>query len=179
MLDETTTPEGRDEVREQMTKVQYMEELQKLFIAKGKGFKFKNGSEIVAVNAKEITIQAFRTVKGKKTAGAKQTIAWSRFYGKTENVGYMNQMLNSLVRKGRDTLRTPSLTWSKQMLGAALTLNLLYTEVEGAAEFAPVLVKEAVAGFEDCAKWAKRWFPEMKIETEEEAEEKAEAKEEE
>ncbi len=179
MLDETTTPEGRDEVREQMTKVQYMEELQKLFIAKGKGFRFRNGSEIVAVNAKEITIQAFRTVKGKKVAGSKQAIAWSRFYGKTENVGYMNQMLNSLVRKGRDTLRTPPLTWSKQMLGAALTLNLLYTEVEGAAEFAPVLVKEAVAGFEDCAKWAKRWFPEMKIETEEEAEEKAEAKEEE
>lgn len=166
LLDETTTPEGRDEVRSQMTKVQYMQELQKLFIAKSKGFKFKDGTEVAAVDAKAITLQRVRTVKGRKVAERPQTIDWSRFYGKKENVGYMNQLLNRLVRKGRDTLRTGPLPWSRQMLGAALTLQLLYTEVEGAAEFAPVFVKEAVAGFEDCAKWAQKWFPDVKAEEE-------------
>ncbi len=166
LLDETTTPEGRDEVRSQMTKVQYMQELQKLFIAKAKGFKFKDGTEVAAVDAKAITLQRVRTVKGKKVAERPQKIDWSRFYGKKDNVGYMNQLLNRLVRKGRDTLRTGPLPWSKQMLGAALTLQLLYTEVEGAAEFAPVFVKEAVAGFEDCAKWAQKWFPDVKAEEE-------------
>lgn len=166
LLDETTTPEGRDEVRAQMTKVQYMQELQKLFIAKAKGFKFKDGTEVAAVDAKAITLQRVRTVKGKKVADRPQRIDWNRFYGKKDNVGYMNQLLNRLVRKGRDTLRTGPLPWSKQMLGAALTLQLLYTEVEGAAEFAPVFVKEAVAGFEDCAKWAQKWFPDVKVEAE-------------
>lgn len=166
LLDETTTPEGRDEVRAQMTKVQYMQELQKLFIAKAKGFKFKDGTEVAAVDAKAITLQRVRTVKGKKVADRPQRIDWNRFYGKKDNVGYMNQLLNRLVRKGRDTLRTGPLPWSKQMLGAALTLQLLYTEVEGASEFAPVFVKEAVAGFEDCAKWAQKWFPDVKVEAE-------------
>ncbi len=166
LLDETTTPEGRDEVRAQMTKVQYMQELQKLFIAKAKGFKFKDGTEVAAVDAKAITLQRVRTVKGKKVAERPQRIDWNRFYGKKDNVGYMNQLLNRLVRKGRDTLRTGPLPWSKQMLGAALTLQLLYTEVEGASEFAPVFVKEAVAGFEDCAKWAQKWFPDVKVEAE-------------
>lgn len=166
LLDDTETPEGREEVRAQMTKVQYMQELQKLFIQKAKGFKFKDGTEVVAVDPKAITLQRTRTVKGKKVAERAQKIDWSRFYGKKENVGYMNQLLNRLVRKGRDTLRTGPLPWSKQMLGAALTLQLLYTEVEGAAEFAPVFVKEAVAGFEDCAKWAQKWFPDVKVEVE-------------
>lgn len=166
LLDDAETPEGRDEVRAQMAKVQYMQELQKLFIAKAKGFKFKDGAEVVAVDAKAITLQRTRTVKGKKVAERAQKIDWNRFYGKKENVGYMNQLLNRLVRKGRDTLRTPSLAWSKQMLGAALTLQLLYAEVEGADKFAPVFVKEAVAGFEDCAKWAQKWFPDVKVEVE-------------
>ncbi len=166
LLDDTETPEGREEVRSQMTKVQYMQELQKLFIAKAKGFRFKDGTEVAAVDAKSITLQRVRTVKGKKVADRPQRIDWNRFYGKKDNVGYMNQLLNRLVRKGRDTLRTGPLPWSKQMLGAALTLQLLYTEVEGAAEFAPVFVKEAVAGFEDCAKWAQKWFPDVKVEAE-------------
>lgn len=166
LLDDTETPEGREEVRAQMTKVQYMQELQKLFIQKAKGFRFKDGTEVVAVDPKAITLQHVRTVKGKKIPERAQKIDWSRFYGKKENVGYMNQLLNRLVRKGRDTLRTGPLPWSKQMLGAALTLQLLYTEVEGAAEFAPVFVKEAVAGFEDCAKWAQKWFPDVKVEVE-------------
>ena len=148
-----------------MTKVQYMQELQKLFIQKAKGFRFKDGTEVVAVDPKAITLQHVRTVKGKKIPERAQKIDWSRFYGKKENVGYMNQLLNRLVRKGRDTLRTGPLPWSKQMLGAALTLQLLYTEVEGAAEFAPVFVKEAVAGFEDCAKWASHENVQATIET--------------
>ncbi|MGN0847068.1 MAG: protein kinase [Kiritimatiellia bacterium] len=166
LLEDTTTPEGKDEVRSQMTKVQYMQELQRLFIAKAKGFRFKDGAEVSAVDPKTITIQAYTTKKGKRIAGRAQKIEWRRFYGKKDNVGYMNQLLNELVLKGRDRLHTGPLPWSKQMLGAALTLQLLYTEVEGAAEVAPVYVKKAAKEFEECAKWAQKWFPDVKLEVE-------------
>ena len=45
----------------------------------------------------------------------------------------------------------------------ALTLQLLYSEVEGAAEFAPTLVQKAAADFEQSRKWAKRMFPDIDV----------------
>ena len=78
----------------------------------------------------------------------------------------MSQLINSLALQGRDTLHTPPLPWSRQMLGAALTLQLLYTEAKGAADFAPVLVKKAAKEFEDCQKWVKKWWPDLDLEAE-------------
>ena len=92
-----------------------------------------------------------------------QKIEWTRFFGKKEYVGYMNQMINQLVMNGRETVKTSARAWSEQMFGAALTLQLLYSEVEGAAEFAPTLVKKAAADFEPSRKWAKKMFPEIDV----------------
>ena len=49
------------------------------------------------------------------------------------------------------------------MLGAALTLQLLYSEEKGVDKFIPVLVKRAVKGFEPCRKWAVKWFPDVDL----------------
>ncbi len=162
-----TTREGKDEVDSQMDKVKCMQELHKLFIAKAKGFKFRDGAEVVAVDGKEITIQAFKKDRrGKSVAGRKQTTEWRRFYGKKDSVGYMNQLLNHFVLKGRETLRTNLKSWSGQMLGAALTLQIFYAEVEGVDKVIPVYVKNAVKEFENCAEMAKKWFPDVKLEDE-------------
>ena len=168
LLDDTTTPEGKDEVRSQITKVQYMQELQKLFVAKGKGFQFNKGmAEITDVDMKSITITQFRKdKKGRKTADRPQKISWNRFYAKEENINYLGQMVSQLVFRGKDKLRTPPLAWSKQMLGAALTLQLLVVENKDAQGFVPTLVKKAVSEFEDCTKWAKKWFPDVNLEAE-------------
>ena len=175
---ETTTPEGREEVRSQIYKVECMQALHKAFIDGlgkfckegekdlAKRFKFRDESVVLSVDEKGMTLQPVKYVKGKKTQDRAQTIEWRRLYGKPENVGYMNQLINSLVLRGRDNLHTPPLQWSRQMFGAALTLQLLFSEVKGAAEFAPVLVKKAAHEFEDCQKWAKKWYPDLDLEAE-------------
>ena len=169
LLDDTTTPEGKEEVRSQITKVQYMQELQKLFVTKGKGFQFNKGmAEITDIDMKSITITHYRKdKKGRKSAADRpQKIFWNRFYGKEENINYLGQMVSQLVFRGKDKLRTPPLAWSKQMLGAALTLQLIVAENKDAQGFVPTLVKKAVSEFEDCAKWAKKWFPDVNLEAE-------------
>ena len=170
-MGEMTTFEGKDAMRTQLKKVECMKALHKLFIAKAKGFQFKdvkNPRIVTAVvtdaDASSITIQNQRQVRGKAVPdGDPKKLDWKRFFGKQEYVGFMNQMINQLVMNGRETLRTSARPWSEQMFGAALTLQLLYSEVEGAAEFAPTLVQKAAADFEQSRKWAKRMFPDVDV----------------
>ena len=91
---------------------------------------------------------------------------WVRFYGLREKdyLGYMNQFINELVIKGRETTKIGPLEWSEHMLGAALTLQCLYGEEKGVDKFIPVLVKKAVKEFEPCRKWAVKWFPDVELE---------------
>ena len=168
VMGEMTTLEGKDAMRTQQKKVDCMKALHQLFISKAKGFQFKSGRAVTATvadaDAKSITIQGLRTVRGKSVAdGDPKKLDWTRFFGKKEYVGYMNQLINQLVMNGRETIKTSARAWSEQMFGAALALQLLYSEVEGAAEFAPTLVKKAAADFEPSRKWAKKMFPEIDV----------------
>ena len=158
-----TTLEGKETLRTQLKKVECMEALHKQLIDKAKGFKFRDGHVVIAVDKDALTIQRQRQGRGKPIKDEPQKIAWTRFYGKTEYVGYMDQLLDSLVMKGRETLRTSALRWSEQMFGAALTLQILYSEVQGAPEFAPKFVQKAAEDFEQSRKWAKRMFPEIDV----------------
>ena len=167
-MGEMTTLEGKDAMRTQQKKVDCMKALHQLFISKAKGFQFKNGravtATVTAADAKSITIQDQRMTRGQAVpVGDPKKLDWTRFFGKKEHVGYMNQMINQLVMNGRETVRTSARAWSEQMFGAALVLQLLYSEVEGAAEFAPTLVKKAAADFEPSRKWAKKMFPEIDV----------------
>ena len=173
-----TTPDGREEMRAQIYKVECMQAFHKLLIeALGKFckegerdakefFKFRDETVVTAVDEKGLTLRPVKYVKGKKVQDREHAVEWRRFYGKPEHVGKMSQLINSLALQGRDTLHTPPLPWSRQMLGAALTLQLLYTEAKGAADFAPVLVKKAAKEFEDCQKWVKKWWPDLDLEAE-------------
>ncbi len=161
------TPEGREEARSQMTKVECMKGLQEHFVKFAKNFKFKDGSIVKAVDGKGLTIQKLKSVRGRMEPDKVVKVEWERFYGKLEYVGYMDQLINALVIKGRDTTKIGPLLWSRHMLGAALTLKHLYGEVPGAEQKAPILVKTAVKEFSDSAKWAKKWFPDVETETNE------------
>ena len=165
---ELKTREGKEAIRTEIKRVECLKALQQQFISRGKGFRFKSGHVVTAIDKDSITLQRQRQVRGKTVSDRAQKVAWTRFYGKKEFVGFMNQMINRLVVDGRETTRTAPLRWSEQLFGAALTLQLLYTEVEGAAEYAPVLVKKAVEGFPASAKTAKSLFPELGIEATEE-----------
>jgi len=164
VMGEMTTLEGKETMRAQVKKVECMKALQQLFISKAKGIRLgKGGPVVIAVDKSSITLQRQRQVRGKTVADAAQKIDWNRFYGKKEHVGSMNQLINQLVLNGRETIHTPPLRWSEHMFGAALTLQLLYSEVEGAAEFAPKLVQKAAADFEPSRKMAKKMFPDIDV----------------
>ena len=164
VMGEMTTLEGKEAMRAQVKKVECMKALQQLFISKAKGIRLgKGGPVVIAVDKSSITLQRQRQVRGKTVADAAQKIDWNRFYGKKEHAGSMNQLINQLVLNGRETIHTPPLRWSEQMFGAALTLQLLYSEVEGAAEFAGKLVQKAAADFEPSRKMAKRMFPDIDV----------------
>lgn len=167
MAETCKTPEGRDEVRSQIDKVECMQGMHEHFIKFAKGFKFKDGSVVLAVDAKQITIQKLKSVRGRMEPDRVIKMEWTRFYGKTEYAPYMNDLINALVIKGRETTKIGPLPWSRYMLGGALTLKYLYTEVSGADKMAPVLVKTAVKEFSDSAKWAAKWFPDVELEVNE------------
>jgi hypothetical protein len=167
MAETCKTPEGREAVRSQVHKVECMQGMHEHFIKFAKGFKFKDGSVVQAVDGKQLTIQKLKSVRGRMEPDKVVKIEWTRFYGKTEYVRYMNDFINALVIKGRETTKIGPLPWSRHMLGAALTLKHLYTEVAGAEKMAPVLVKTAVKEFNESARWAAKWFPDVELEVNE------------
>ena len=172
LRDGMKTREGKEAVKDQLHKVEAMEGMQKHFVehARGFGFKDKRGQLLAVVtkaDGKSLTIQKAKYVKGKPVPGKETRVEWGRFYGLGEKIylTYMNQFINELVMKGqdRDKTRVGPREWSDNMLGAALTLQLLYSEEKGVDKFIPVLVKRAVKGFEPCRKWAVKWFPDVDL----------------
>ena len=62
------------------------------------------------------------------------------------------------------------LEWANAMTGAALTMKLVWSDVNGATERAEKLVKTAVRQFGEYEKTAKEIFPDMNFEEQEEEE---------
>ncbi len=170
LRDDMTTREGKEAVNDQLQKIKAMEGLQKHFIKYAKGYEFKNRrGEVLAVvtkvDDKSLTIQKAKFVEGKPVPDKETRVEWDRFYGMKEReyLNYMNLLINELVRKGRERTRIGPREWSDHMLGAALTLQHVYGEEKGVDKFVPVLVQEAVKGFEPSRKWAAKWFPDVKL----------------
>ena len=177
LQDKMTTREGKEAVKFQLHKIEAMEGMQKHFIKYGKGFSFKNSrgglmAVVTKVDDKSLSIQTAKFVKGKPVPDKETRVEWNRFYvpknkekePEKNYLGYMNQFINELVRKERERTRIGPKEWSDYMLGAALTLQHIYSEEKGVDKFIPVLVKEAVKGFEPCRKWAVKWFPDVELE---------------
>lgn len=175
MKDDLKTLEAKEELRMQQTKFDAYKELHDCFIKKSKGltFKFKGRIWTVAsADANSITFDVMRNVKGKDVKDKPERFMWEKFYT-AKQAGLFNKLLTSLVTKGRQTLRTPLLQWSQQMFGAAMTMQLFFGEVGGVAERVPQIVRQAVKEFPDCERYAKKFFPDIKVGEEAEEEEAA------
>ncbi len=171
LRDGMKTREGKEAVNDQLHKIEVMEGMQKHFIKHAKGFTFKSPrgalrAVVTKVDDKSLTIQKAKSVNGRSVPDRETRVDWNWFYGMKEReyLGDMNLLINELVRKGRERTQIGPKEWSDHMLGAALTLQHVYGEEKGVDKFIPVLVQEAVKGFEPSRKWATKWFPDVKLE---------------
>ena len=159
------TPEGRRAANVQERKVTDMKKMHDLFIRNLPGYVFRGnklkGATVTSANEKEVCLDR----KPSK-------IAWHLFYRKYP--GNLNEAINVFVVKGRENAK-PRLNlreWADVMTGAALTLQLVCAEVNGAVEKGESLAKKAVADFPEYQKTAQEIFPAVNFEDgEKEAEE--------
>jgi hypothetical protein len=113
--------------------------------------------KVVKVNEKELELVR---VDGKR----KGKITWQKFYANYP--GNLNECINTYVVNGRQNAK-PRLSlreWADAMTGAALTMQLVCAEVNGAIERSEKLVQEAVKQFPEYGKVAQGIFPDMKLE---------------
>ena len=160
MKSEFTTPEGQIAADLEIRKVNDMKMVQDIFLKNAKGFVFKNGKlkscQVEDINEKELVLY-------KKGTQGKIRIPWQKFYN--ENHGNLNELINTFIVNSRmpgAKFRISSLLeWSNAMTGAALTMRLVWSEVNGATERADKIVKTVVSQFPDYEKTAKEIFPDM------------------
>ena len=177
---EMETVAGQDEVDFMIWKVEIMRDLQAHFIKFAAGTRFPNKvrTTIVSADQKKFTIQnhTWNARKGDFDVDPKTAdIDWSRLYRASDEAykgvrldWILTKMLVQLVEKGRTSDRPevraalPLKVWTDRLLGAALTLKLLYSDKQGAPEYAAKLAKMAVKAFPDYAdKKARKLFPDI------------------
>ncbi|MBR2941189.1 MAG: hypothetical protein IKC14_07785, partial [Kiritimatiellae bacterium] len=113
------------------------------------------------VNDKEMELVR---IDGKR----KTKITWQRFYANFP--GNLNECINTYVVNGRQNAK-PKLSlreWADAMTGAALTMQIVCAEVNGAIERSEKLMQETVKGFPEYLKTAQEIFPDLKFENVEE-----------
>ncbi len=158
---EFTTPEGQLAADIEIRKVNDMKKVQELFIKGLKGYVFRGklkGAKVESVNEKEISLVR---ADGKK----KMKISWQKFY--KDYPGNLNELINLFIvhtRQPNSKHRLSLREWADAMTGAALTMKLVCSEVNGAIERAETLVKETVKEFPDYQKTAHEFFPEITFE---------------
>ena len=151
------TPEGQHAADIQIRKVNDMKDMQEIFIRNLRGYVFRGklkGAKVASVNEREMNLD-----RGK----SKARIPWHKFY--KDYPGNLNELINHFIIRGRDNAR-PKLNlkdWADAMTGAALTMQIVCAEVNGAVEKGEQLAKKAVEEFPEYAKTAKEIFPEIEF----------------
>ena len=151
------TPEGQHAADIQIRKVNDMKKMQEVFVKSMGGYVFRGklkGAKVVSVNEREMNLD-----RGK----AKARIPWHKFY--KDYPGNLNELINHFIIRGRDNAK-PRLNlkdWADAMSGAALTMQIVCSEVNGAVEKGEQLAKKAVEEFPEYAKTAKEIFPEIEF----------------
>ena len=158
---EMTTAEGQLAFDCEIRKVNDMKKVQDIFIKNLGGHVFKGRlgkSKVVSVDEKEISLV-------KPDGKTKYKISWQKFY--KEYPGNFNELVNVYIFNARSTSAKVKLTlreWADAMTGAALTMQLVCAEVNGAIERSEKLMQETVKGFPEYLKTAQEIFPDMKFE---------------
>ena len=159
------TPEGQLRADLQVRKVNDMKKMQDVFVKSLKGHAFRGklkGTSVTDVNDREIAIGR---ADGK---GAAKKVTWQKFI--KDYPGNLNEIVNAYVVNGRRNAK-PALNlkdWADAMTGAALMMQLVCNEVNGAVERAEFLAKETVKQFPEYLPTAQAIFPEIKFEAEQE-----------
>ena len=159
--DETTTAEGQLACDLAIRKVNAMKSVQDIFIKCMKGHAFKGklkGVKVLSVNAKEIEL-------AKSDGVSKQKISWQKFY--KDYPGNLNEVINAYIYTSRNPSAKNRLSlrdWAEAMTGAALTMQLVCGDVNGAIERSEALMKEVVKNFPDYQKTAQEIFPNITFE---------------
>ena len=157
---EFKTAEGQLAAEMQERKVANMKSIHDIFIKSLPGHVFKGklrGMKVAKVNDKEMELVR---VDGKR----KTRITWQRFYANFP--GNLNECINTFVVNGRQNAK-PRLNlreWADAMTGAALTMQIVCAEVNGAVERSEQLAREAVKQFPEYANVAQELFPNLKFE---------------
>ena len=160
LKDATATAEGQLACDLEIRKVNDMKNVQDLFIKNIKGHAFKGKLakyRVFDANEKEIVLV-------KPDGKTKQKILWRSFY--KEYPGNLNELINGYIVHSRSPNSKVKLSlreWADALTGAALTMQLVCGEVNGAMERAEALVKEVVKQFPDYEKTAHEIFPEIKF----------------
>ena len=161
---EMTTPEGQLACGLEIRKVNDMKTVHDIFIKNIRGhvFRGKLGKcKVAAVNEKEIELL-------KADGKSKLKISWQKFY--KDYPGNLNELVNTYIFNARNPSAKVKLSlrdWADAMTGAALTMQLVCGEVNGALERSETLVKEVVKQFAEYQKTAQDIFPDIKFEDQE------------
>ena len=159
--DSSTTPEGQLAYDLEIRKVNDMKSVHDLFIKNVKGHVFRGK----LAKCKVIEASENELVVLKPDGKSKTKILWRTFY--KDYPGNLNELINTYVFNARNTSAKVKLSlrdWADAMTGAALTMQLVCGEVNGALERSEALVKEVVKHFPDYQKTAQDIFPDIKFE---------------
>lgn len=157
---EMTTPEGQLACDLEIRKVNDMKLLHSIFVKNVKGHVFRgklSKCKISEVNENELVVL-------RPDGRNKTKILWRTFY--KDYPGNLNELINTYVFNARNTSARVKLSlrdWADAMTGAALTMQLVCGEVNGALERSETLVKEVVKQFSEYQKTAQDIFPDIKF----------------
>ena len=161
MKSEFKTAEGQLAADVEIHKVRSMKAVQDVFLAGLKGHVFRNkplkGARVVSTTEVEITY-----VKPDK---AIVKMRWPKFYKECPN--NLNEIINAYIVNARLPTAEHKLNlreWADAMMGSALTMRLICSDVVGANERAQELVKEIVKQFPEYQKTVQEIFPDVTVE---------------
>ena len=160
LKDDLTTSEGQLAADLEIRKVTNMKKMHDIFIKHLNGHVFRGklkGAKVTGVNDKEMQL-----ARGDKS---KLKIPWQKFY--SSYPGNLNEIINLYIVNARNPSAAHKLSlrdWADAMTGAALTMKLVCSEVNGAVERSEALAKEVVKQFPEYAKTAQEMFPDVTFE---------------
>ena len=156
------TAEGQLAAKLQLHKVTAMKKVQDVFIAKMKGHVFRGKPKKGTLNGLKVSSINDREIQAADPKGRTSKVTWAKFYRDCAN--NFNDAINTFIVNGRRNSGLGLKDWADAMSGAALTMRLVCSEVNGATEYAEKLVKQTVEAFPEFAKTAKEMFPDIEIE---------------
>lgn len=163
------TIEGKRRLREMIECVGLLRDFKAYLVKESKGVQVRNRRfegntakieqyTITNATATAVTFVTPGVLKGETSRIV--TWNWERVYA---NAMMMGDLINAIVRPGREKKNLNLKSWSNHMMAAAITLRIHFWDTEkSAANFAMNLIATAVKEFHPCQSKVDIFFPELK-----------------